>query len=100
MLKRRASLRCVQFDEVLSRADPKDDLVQLVDPRLGDKYPLDSVYKMAQLAKACTHEDPRLRPSMRNVVVALMTLSSSSMEDWDPGSIYVDKTFSLMMRGR
>ncbi|KAJ0776325.1 putative protein kinase RLK-Pelle-LysM family [Helianthus annuus] len=86
------------FDEVLSQADPKDDLVQLVDPRLGDNYPLDSVYKMAQLAKACTHEDPRLRPSMRNVVVALMTLSSSSMEDWDPGSIYVDQTFSLMMR--
>ncbi|KAJ0785527.1 putative protein kinase RLK-Pelle-LysM family [Helianthus annuus] len=84
------------FDEVLSQGDPKDDLVQLVDPRLGDKYPLDS---MAQLAKACTHEDPRLRPSMRNVVVALITLSSSSMEDWDPGSIYVDQTFSLMMRG-
>ncbi|KAJ0614103.1 putative protein kinase RLK-Pelle-LysM family [Helianthus annuus] len=73
------------FDEVLSKADPKDDLVQLIDPRLGDKYPIDSVCKMAQLAKACTHEDPRLRPSMRDVVVELMTISSSSMEDWDVG---------------
>ncbi|KAJ0804536.1 putative protein kinase RLK-Pelle-LysM family [Helianthus annuus] len=73
------------FHEVLSKADPKDDLVQLIDPRLGDKYPIDSVCKMAQLAKACTHEDPRLRPSMRDVVVELMTISSSSMEDWDVG---------------
>ncbi|KAI7739103.1 hypothetical protein M8C21_013768, partial [Ambrosia artemisiifolia] len=68
------------FYEVLSQANPKDDLVKMIDPRLGDNYPLDLVHKMAQLAKACTHEDPRLRPSMRYVVVVLMTLSSSSME--------------------
>ncbi|KAI3828061.1 hypothetical protein L1987_02156 [Smallanthus sonchifolius] len=64
------------FDEVLSQADPKDDLVKMIDPRLGDNYPLDSVHKMAQLAKACTHVDPQRRPSMRYVVVELITLSS------------------------
>ncbi|KAI3703997.1 hypothetical protein L1987_74198 [Smallanthus sonchifolius] len=66
-----------KFDEVLSQADPKDNLVKMIDPMLGDNYPLDSVHKMAQLAKACTHEDPRRRPNMRSVVVALLTLSSS-----------------------
>ncbi|KAK1418174.1 hypothetical protein QVD17_27314 [Tagetes erecta] len=66
------------FDEVLSQPDGNDGLVKMIDPRMGDNYPLDSVHKMAQLAKACTHEDPRLRPSMRHVVVALMTLSSST----------------------
>ncbi|KAD6454161.1 hypothetical protein E3N88_08867 [Mikania micrantha] len=74
------------FNEVLSQVDSKDDLVKVIDPRLGGDYPLESVHKMAQLAKACTHEDPRLRPSMRHVVVELMTLSSST-EDWNTLSI-------------
>ncbi|KAI5340275.1 hypothetical protein L3X38_019549 [Prunus dulcis] len=74
------------FDEVLNQPDPKD-LWKLVDPGLGDNYPLDSVRKMAQLAKACTHENKELRPSMQSIVVALMTLSSST-EDWDVGSLY------------
>ncbi|PHT43084.1 Chitin elicitor receptor kinase 1 [Capsicum baccatum] len=67
-----------EFEEVLSQPDPDEDLPKLVDPRLGDDYPLDSVRKMAQLAKACTHENPLIRPSMRLIVVALMTLSSST----------------------
>ncbi|KAK2992191.1 hypothetical protein RJ640_005678, partial [Escallonia rubra] len=69
---------------VLSQPDPEKDLCKTVDPTLGDDYPLDSVRKIAQLAKACTHENPQLRPSMRSIVVALMTLSSST-EDWDVG---------------
>ncbi|KAK9050877.1 hypothetical protein SSX86_030152 [Deinandra increscens subsp. villosa] len=65
------------FDEVLGQADPKEHLVKMIDPRLGGNYPLDSVHKMAQLAKACTREDPHRRPSMRAIVVALMTLALS-----------------------
>jgi chitin elicitor receptor kinase 1 len=64
------------FGEALDKADPRDNLCNLVDPRLGDSYPLDSIRKMAQLAKACTQENAQLRPSMRSVVVTLMTLSS------------------------
>ncbi|KAK1431130.1 hypothetical protein QVD17_14390 [Tagetes erecta] len=87
------------FEEVLSQPDPKDDLVKMIDPRLGENYPLDSVRKMAQLAKACTHENPQLRPSMRSIVVALMTLSSST-EDWDVGSFYENQTLVSLMSGR
>ncbi|KAI7732262.1 hypothetical protein M8C21_028419, partial [Ambrosia artemisiifolia] len=65
------------FDEVFSQANPEDGLVKMIDPRLGDNYSLDSVYKIAQLAKACTHEDPQRRPHMRSVVVALTNLASS-----------------------
>ncbi|KAI7732261.1 hypothetical protein M8C21_028418 [Ambrosia artemisiifolia] len=68
------------FDEVLSQTNPEDGLVKMIDPRLGDSYPRESVYTMAQLAKACTHEDPQRRPHMRTIVVALTNLSSS-MED-------------------
>nr|XP_016461721.1 PREDICTED: chitin elicitor receptor kinase 1-like isoform X2 [Nicotiana tabacum] len=87
------------FEEVLNQPEPEEDLRKLVDPRLGNDYPLDSVCKMAQLAKACTHENPLIRPSMRSIVVALMTLSSST-EDWDVGSFYGNQGLINLMSGR
>ncbi|CAJ2651418.1 unnamed protein product [Trifolium pratense] len=87
------------FEGVLSQPDPTEDLRKLVDPRLGDNYPADSVRKMAQLAKACTQENPQLRPSMRSIVVALMTLSSST-DDWDVGSFYENQNLVNLMSGR
>ncbi|KAG8364580.1 hypothetical protein BUALT_Bualt18G0012100 [Buddleja alternifolia] len=87
------------FEEVLSKPDPSEDLRKLIDPRLEDNYLLDSVQKMAQLAKACTHENPQLRPSMRSIVVALMTLSSTT-EDWDVGSFYGNQGLLNLMSGR
>ncbi|KAL8239387.1 hypothetical protein R6Q59_015954 [Mikania micrantha] len=61
------------FDEFLSQANPKDELVKMIDPRMGDNYPLDSVMKMAQLAKSCTNVDPQQRPSMRSIVNIVCT---------------------------
>ncbi|KAG5545610.1 hypothetical protein RHGRI_017936 [Rhododendron griersonianum] len=87
------------FDEVLSQQDPRENLSRLVDPRLGDNYPLDSLRKVAQLARACTQENPQLRPSMRSVVVALMTLSSTT-EDWDVASFYENQDLVNLMSGR
>ncbi|KAF8043165.1 hypothetical protein BT93_A1493 [Corymbia citriodora subsp. variegata] len=87
------------FEEVLNQPDTKEDIRKLVDPRLGDNYPLDSARKMAQLAKACTQENPQLRPSMRSIVVALMTLSSTT-EDWDVGSFYENHALVNLMSGR
>ncbi|XP_060170702.1 chitin elicitor receptor kinase 1-like [Lycium barbarum] len=83
------------FEEVLNQPDPDEDLQKLVDPRLGNDYPLDSVRKMAQLAKACTQENLLIRPSMRSIVVELMALSSST-EDWDVGSFYKNEDQSSM----
>ncbi|KAK2649143.1 hypothetical protein Ddye_016632 [Dipteronia dyeriana] len=87
------------FEEVLNLPDPKQDLHKIVDPRLGDNYPLDSVLKMSQLAKVCTQELPQLRPSMRSIVVALMTLSSTT-EDWDVGTFYENHALVNLMAGR
>ncbi|PIN21169.1 Non-specific serine/threonine protein kinase [Handroanthus impetiginosus] len=66
------------FEEALGKPDPTKELSKLIDPRLGDSYPINSVQKMAELARVCTHENPQLRPSMTSVVVTLMTLSSSA----------------------
>ncbi|XP_057786498.1 chitin elicitor receptor kinase 1-like [Salvia miltiorrhiza] len=87
------------FEDVLSQPDPTEDLKKLIDPRLGDNYPLDSVLKVAQLARACTHENPQLRPSMRSIVVALMTLSSST-DNWDVGNFYGNQNLLNLMSGR
>ncbi|KAK4857703.1 hypothetical protein QYF36_004704 [Acer negundo] len=87
------------FEDVLNQSDPNEELRKLVDPRLGDNFPLDSIRKMAQLARACTQENPQLRPSMRSIVVALMTLSSSN-EDWDVGSFYENQALVNLMSGR
>nr|XP_004491135.2 lysM domain receptor-like kinase 3 isoform X2 [Cicer arietinum] len=69
------------FDEVIDQVgDHVEVLTKLVDPRLGDKYSIDSISKMAQLAKACTNRDPKRRPTMRDAVVSLMKLNST-MDD-------------------
>ncbi|KAL0300851.1 UNVERIFIED_CONTAM: LysM domain receptor-like kinase [Sesamum radiatum] len=87
------------FEDAFDEPDQTESLRKLVDPRLGDDYPFDSVSKVAHLAKACTHENPQLRPSMRSIVVALMTLSSST-EDWDIGSFYENQGLVHLMSGR
>jgi chitin elicitor receptor kinase 1 len=55
--------------------------------------------QMTHLARACTQEDPKLRPTMRSVVVALMTLSSTS-EFWDMNSIHENQGLVNLMSGR
>ncbi|XP_069147664.1 lysM receptor-like kinase 13 isoform X2 [Solanum lycopersicum] len=65
------------FDEAHSHPNQIEAISRLIDPKLCDDYPLDSVYKMAQLAKSCTEKNPEMRPTMKSVVVALMALSSS-----------------------
>uniref|UniRef100_A0A803LB77 Uncharacterized protein n=1 Tax=Chenopodium quinoa TaxID=63459 RepID=A0A803LB77_CHEQI len=74
------------FQDAYSESDP-NSICKLVDPRLGEDYPLDSVLKMVELARACTHENPDLRPTMRSVAVALMS-SSSTTENWDISSFH------------
>jgi hypothetical protein len=36
----------LQFEEALSRPDPKEGLEGLIDPRLGEDYPMDSILKV------------------------------------------------------
>ncbi|XP_049351790.1 lysM domain receptor-like kinase 3 [Solanum verrucosum] len=63
------------FDEAYSHPNQIEAISRLIDPKLRNDYPPDSVYKMAQLAKACTEKNPEMRPTMQSVVVALMALS-------------------------
>ncbi|BBN07269.1 chitin elicitor receptor kinase 1 [Marchantia polymorpha subsp. ruderalis] len=87
------------FDEIVSDPDGKEKLRRLVDPALGDNYPLESAWKMAQLAGACTKENPELRPSMRTAVVALMTLSSTT-QDWEMHAYGSERITPGLISGR
>ena len=40
------SIDMIQFEDVLSQSDSEEDLRKLVDPRLGDNCPFDSVRKV------------------------------------------------------
>ncbi|AEE76532.1 unnamed protein product [Arabidopsis thaliana] len=83
------------FEESFKETDKEEALRKIIDPRLGDSYPFDSVYKMAELGKACTQENAQLRPSMRYIVVALSTLFSST-GNWDVGNFQNEDLVSLM----
>ncbi|XP_010488182.1 PREDICTED: chitin elicitor receptor kinase 1 isoform X1 [Camelina sativa] len=83
------------FEEVFKESDQEEAFRKIIDPRLRDNYPFDSVYKMAELGKACTQENPQLRPSMRYIVVALSTLFSST-GNWDAANFQNDDIVSLM----
>ncbi|CAJ2653707.1 unnamed protein product [Trifolium pratense] len=84
------------FDEVIDQeGDHIEGLRKLVDPRLGENYSIDSINKMARLAKACINQDPKRRPTMRSVVVSLMTLNST-IYDYD-GSRADSASLSLTM---
>ncbi|KAH7282674.1 hypothetical protein KP509_35G043000 [Ceratopteris richardii] len=61
------------FKDIIDTAD--DELLKpLVDPKLDDVNPFQSVWQMAILATRCTDKDDDLRPSMSEVVMQLMTL--------------------------
>nr|XP_034599190.1 chitin elicitor receptor kinase 1-like [Setaria viridis] len=87
------------FEEALNEPDPKEGLQRMIDPALGEDYPIDSILKMTSLARACTQEDPKSRPTMRSVVVALMTLSSTS-EFWDMNALQDNQGLVNLMSGR
>nr|KYP71040.1 putative LRR receptor-like serine/threonine-protein kinase MEE39 [Cajanus cajan] len=87
------------FEEALNQSNPGEGIRKLVDPRLGENYPIDSVLKIAQLGRACTRDNPLLRPSMRSIVVALMTLSSPT-EDCEDGASYENQTLINLLSVR
>lgn len=116
----------IQFEEVLNQPNPSTDLQKLVDPRLGENYPMDSVcevkkmiflvdtilwdhvslmvvvlpltFQIAQLAKACTLHNHVLRPSMRSVVVALTTLISGTGDRYVSSSDKLQDLVNIMSR--
>lgn len=71
-------------------------LIDLMDPRLGRKYPLKAAQQAAQLILSCISVDPKGRPSMKEVVEILEQIAEikrrpkeskprSLSQDWNQG---------------
>ncbi|KAL6982574.1 hypothetical protein U1Q18_015964 [Sarracenia purpurea var. burkii] len=68
---------------VLGGENVREKLRGFIDPSLGDKYPLDLAYSLAQLANDCVARgDLNSRPVISEVFMTLSKILSSSM-DWD-----------------
>lgn len=52
----------------------------MIDPRLKRKYPPYAAVQLAQLASKCLTKEPRVRPSMTEVVEALEEIKASGKE--------------------
>jgi len=58
------------FEEVFDQSHPIEGIKKPVDPRLRDNYPIDHVFKMAQLGKVCTNSEPQQPPNMSSATAA------------------------------
>ncbi|KAH8967811.1 hypothetical protein BDL97_03G095800, partial [Sphagnum fallax] len=92
----------LQFEQVVHDPNGKEKLRGLLDPVLKDDYPLDAVWKVAQLAEHCTRANAKNRPTMRFVVVQLMTLADTITQAWEMSSFPRDSmsTDSGILSGR
>ncbi|KAK3140031.1 hypothetical protein QOZ80_5AG0394430 [Eleusine coracana subsp. coracana] len=64
------------------------DITSIADPRMGGKYDVNSVWKVAELALQCKEEPSRKRPTMTDVVVELK--ECLELEPDSPGFISID----------
>ncbi|PQQ00493.1 lysM domain receptor-like kinase 3 isoform X1 [Prunus yedoensis var. nudiflora] len=63
-------------------------------------YPIEEVYKMAEIARRCLSEDPVDRPEMRDIVQTLSQILVCSIE-WEASLGGKSQVFSgLIMSGR
>lgn len=70
----------------------------LYQPKLKVSWLFDEL-QIAQLGRACTRDNPLLRPSMRSIVVALLTLSSPTEDCYDDTS-YENQTLINLLSVR
>uniref|UniRef100_A0A7N0ULZ4 Protein kinase domain-containing protein n=1 Tax=Kalanchoe fedtschenkoi TaxID=63787 RepID=A0A7N0ULZ4_KALFE len=67
---------------VLHEEDKVDNLKELIDPALGDHYPLELASLVAHLIDQCSKNNPSVRPGMDEVVTSLSRILNSSLT-WD-----------------
>ncbi|XP_010413840.1 PREDICTED: protein LYK5 [Camelina sativa] len=74
---------CKKINNVLGGENVREKLKAFMDPSLGNEYPLELAYTMAQLAKSCVATDLNSRPLVSQVLTTLSMIVSSSI-DWEP----------------
>ncbi|CAA7025168.1 unnamed protein product [Microthlaspi erraticum] len=85
---------CKEINNVLGGENVREKLKAFMDPSLGDEYPLELAYTMAQLAKSCVATDLNSRPYVAQVLTTLLMIVSSSL-DWEPSHDLLHDSGSL-----
>ncbi|BFG32501.1 hypothetical protein CerSpe_187740 [Prunus speciosa] len=97
--KRMKSLSSVLY-AVFQEKNPEAALEAKVDGNMKGSYPIEEVYKMAEIARRCLSEDPVDRPEMRDIVQTLSQILVCSIE-WEASLGGKSQVFSgLIMSGR
>ncbi|XP_057415171.1 lysM domain receptor-like kinase 3 [Lotus japonicus] len=86
-------------NKVFQDDDPMIALEDVIDNNLEASYPMEDVYKIAEIAEWCLQEDPMERPEMRDVVRALTQIVMSSIE-WEASLGGNSEVFSGLYSGR
>ncbi|CAN8315975.1 unnamed protein product [Cochlearia groenlandica] len=85
---------CKEINNVLRGENVREKLKEFMDPSLGDEYPFELAYTMAQLAMSCVATDLNSRPSIGQVLTTLLMIVSSSI-DWEPSHDLLHDSGSL-----
>ncbi|KAK3223441.1 hypothetical protein Dsin_010466 [Dipteronia sinensis] len=85
--------------KIFKDEDPEIALEEVIDGNLRGSYPLEDVYKMAEIAEWCLSEDPYNRPEIRDIVVTLSQIVMASTE-WEASLGGNSQVFSGIFNGR
>ncbi|KAL5724933.1 hypothetical protein ACHQM5_008135 [Ranunculus cassubicifolius] len=85
--------------KLFQEEDPENALEAIIDGSLKDVYPMEEVYKMAEISEWCLSEDAVNRPEMQEIVVTLSQILVSSIE-WEASLGGSSQVFSGVFNGR
>ncbi|XP_061376712.1 lysM domain receptor-like kinase 3 [Gastrolobium bilobum] len=86
-------------NKIFQNDDPETALEDAIDKNLEASYPMEDVYKMAEIAEWCMQEDPTERPEMRDIVRELSHIVRSSVE-WEASLGGNSQVFIGLYNGR
>ncbi|XP_045812826.1 lysM domain receptor-like kinase 3 [Trifolium pratense] len=86
-------------NKIFEDVDPVTALEAVVDGNLQRNYPIEDVYKMAEVSHWCMSENPVDRPEMKETVIVLSKIVMSSIE-WEASLGGDSQVFSGVFDGR
>ncbi|WRX13581.1 Protein kinase domain - like 10 [Theobroma cacao] len=86
-------------NKIFEEDDSESALEEVIDGNLRGSYPMEDVYKMAELAEWCLSDEAVNRPEMREIVVTLSQIVMSSVE-WEASLGGSSQVFSGLFNGR
>nr|AZL93826.1 LysM receptor kinase [Ceanothus thyrsiflorus] len=79
--------------------NPESGLEAEIDGNLRSSYPIEDVFRMAEISQSCLSEEAVERPEMRDIVIALSHIVSSARE-WEASLGGSSQVFSGLFNGR